>query len=309
MVSKKEELLQSFKKAMFEKLSTMIDQDLCLWGSWLGLLLIRLEKRSTEPFLKKLTLLNSNLSKLHTSGEWEPLTVDAEGLKLYIDGYTGININDNLKFTLYEAIIDYYNLPLITNMERGMLNFCTLQSLRYNGLNLLTLIDQIKKIYNVKLSQLIPPLTTSESIISWEVYMDFTSERMSPQNPDLKWMYAREFDPGVFVKMSYNENVLLCKFVAALIDCSKASGTMPTFSKAGDTYLGITNLRSNAKKLDEKGFYIVTRAHHYLRQQFSYKEESDVIADFLKDYVEEKQTEEQKCFNADQLARMGADLN
>lgn len=28
-----------------------------------------------------------------------------------------------------------------------------------------------------------------------------------------------------------------------------------------------------------------------------------------KDYVEEKQTEEQKCFNADQLARMGADLN
>lgn len=206
--------------------------------------------------MKKLTLLNSNLLKLYTSGEWEPLTVDSEGFKLYIEGYTGININDNLKFTLFEAIIDYYNRPLITNMERGILNFCTLQSLRYNGLNLLTLIDQIKKIYNVKLSQLIPPLATSESLISWETYMDFTSERMAPHNPDLKWMYDREFDPGVFIRMSYNENVLLCNFVAALIDCSKATGSMPSFNKPGPTYLGITELRTNAKKLDEKGFYI-----------------------------------------------------
>lgn len=119
------------------------------------------------------------------------------------------NINDNLKFTLFEAIIDYYNRPLITNMERGILNFCTLQSLRYNGLNLLTLIDQIKKIYNVKLSQLIPPLATSESLISRETYMDFTSERMAPHNPDLKWMYDREFEPVCRITKMFYYVILL----------------------------------------------------------------------------------------------------
>lgn len=82
-------------------------------------------------------------------------------------------------------------------------------------------------------------------------------------------MYAREFDPGVFIKMSYNENVLLCNFVAALIDCSKATGTMPSFRNPGETYKDITNLRVNAKKLDEKGFYLVLRAHNHLRQQYS----------------------------------------
>lgn len=67
-----------------EKLRTISDLDLCIWGPWFGLLLIRLEKRASDPFLKKkLTVLNSNLTKLYTSGGWEPLTIDPERLKLH----------------------------------------------------------------------------------------------------------------------------------------------------------------------------------------------------------------------------------
>lgn len=193
-------------------------------------------------------------------------------------------------------------------MEKGILNFCTLQSLRYNGLNLLTLIDQVKKIYSVKIAQLIPPLATSESLISWEVYMDFTEIRMAANNTDHKWMYAREFDPGVFIKMSYNENVLLCNLLAALIDCSKAEGAMPTFERPGPTYKGISDLRTNAKNLDQIGFVIVSKAHVYLRKQFSFRPESDIIDGFLADHEEEQKKTYRMCLSQEQLDQMASDL-
>lgn len=105
----KEESTDDFKKPLYEKLTSAKESDLCLWAPWFCLLLIRLEKRSKEPFLNKLTSLNSNLLKLYTSGDWEPITIDSAGLGRYIEGYTGINVNDNLKFTLYDAIVEYYN--------------------------------------------------------------------------------------------------------------------------------------------------------------------------------------------------------
>lgn len=135
------------------------------------MLLVRLEKRSSEHFLNKLVTLNSNLTKLYTISNWEPLSLDSlTELKSYLEGYNGLNVNDNLKFTLYNSLIQKYNSPASTHIEKGMLNFTTLQSLRYNGLNLLTLVDQIKKIYNVSLAQLIEPLGTAETVISWKQY-------------------------------------------------------------------------------------------------------------------------------------------
>lgn len=124
-----------FKKDVIERLKEAKTPNSVLWGPWFCLLLVRLETRSLDPFLHKVTALNSNLLKLYTTGEWEPFTIDSSGLSKFMEGFTGININDNLKFTLYDAIIDCYNTTGITNMEKGLLNFCTLQSLRYNGLN------------------------------------------------------------------------------------------------------------------------------------------------------------------------------
>lgn len=160
------------------------------------------------------------------------------------------------------------------------------------------------------MAQLIPPLATSETLVSWEEYMDFTEEKMAPGNKDQKWMYAREFDPGVFVKMSYNENSLLCNLVAALIDCSKASEDMPSFKRPGLTYLGITSLRTNSQKLDNVWFYIALRAHYYLRKQFSYNPESGVIGDSLKDHEEEqkRETVQQRYLTSEQIADMESDL-
>lgn len=109
------------------------------------------------------------------------------GFKDLLEGYTGININDNLKFTLYDSIINKYNEPSSNNMEKGMFNFTSLQSLRYNGgLNLLTLVDRIKKIYNVKIPKLIESLGTAETIVSRKTYMVFSKSRMIDTNKDLK---------------------------------------------------------------------------------------------------------------------------
>lgn len=91
---KRGQATENLKKDLIDKLEKIGEQNLSLWGPWFSLLLIRLEKRSIDPFLNKVTALNSNLLKLYTSGEWEPLTVDSSGLSKYIEGFTGININD-----------------------------------------------------------------------------------------------------------------------------------------------------------------------------------------------------------------------
>lgn len=107
--AEKEATTDDFKRLLFDQLDKAKDLDLALWGPWFCLSLLRLEKRSKDPFLNKLTSLNSNLFKLYTSGDWQPITVASTGFSRFIEGYTGINVNDNLKFTLYDAIIDYYN--------------------------------------------------------------------------------------------------------------------------------------------------------------------------------------------------------
>lgn len=164
----------SYKAKIKTRLIKATDNNLCIWGPWFALLLVRLEKRSNDHFLNKLVTLNSNLTKLYTISQWEPLSLDSlTELKGFLEGYNGLNLNDNLKFTLYNSLIKKYNNPSSTHMEKGMLNFTTLQSLRYNGLNLLTLVDQIKKLYNVSLSQLIEPLGTAETVVSWKEYMKF----------------------------------------------------------------------------------------------------------------------------------------
>lgn len=203
-----------------------------------------------------------------------------------------MNINDNLKFTLYNELIEKYNSTTSTHMEKGMLNFTTLQSLRYNGLNLLTLVDQIKKIYNVRVSQLIESLGTAETVVSWKQYMIFSKSMMIETNQDKKWMFGREFDPSVFVNMSYNENNLLCNLAAVMIDYTKTSGEILTPKNPGPTYSGIIALRPNAKTLGDLGYHLARCAHEHLSLQYSFRGINDTSRKFIKSY---KPNQDQVC--------------
>lgn len=283
---------ENYKTKIKGRLITASDDNLCIWGPWFALLLVRLEKRSSDHFITKLGTLNSNLTKLYTISKWEPLSLDSTSdLKSFLEGYNGLNLNDNLKFTLYNALIKKYNDSSSTHMERGMLNFTTLQSLRYNGLNLLTLVDQIKKIYNVTVSQLIEPLGTAETVVSWKQYMRFSKAMMIETNKDKRWMFAREFDPSVFVNMSYNDNNLLCNLAAAMIDHTKSAGETLSENNPGPTYSEIISLRQNAKTLGALGFHIARKAHEHLSLQYSYRGINPVTTEIIKSYNPRKGVE------------------
>lgn len=180
-----------------------------------------------------------------------------------------------------------------------MLNFTTLQSLRYNGLNLLTLVDQIKKIYNVRVSQLIESLDTAETVVSWKQYMIFSKAMMIETNQDKKWMFAREFDPSVFIHISYNENTLLCNLAAAMIDYSKSGTDNWTARNPGPTYSGITSLRPNATQLGDIGFGFAREAHDYLKLQFSFRGINEKSRRFIKNALKAKVTCQEQGIDED----------
>lgn len=83
---------------------------------------------------------------------------------------------------------------------------------------------------------------------------------------------------------------------------------MPTFERPGPTYKGISDLRTNAKNLDQIGFVIVSKAHVYLRKQFSFRPESDIIDGFLADHEEEQKKTYRMCLSQEQLDQMASDL-
>lgn len=110
---------------------------------------------------------------------------------------------------------------------------------------------------------------------------------MIESNKDQRWMFAREFDPSVFINMSYNENNLLCNLAAVMIDITK-SGESISESSPGPTYTGIIALRQNAKSIGAIGFHIAHSAHKYLTRQFSFKGVTDVTAKFINDFDQQR---------------------
>lgn len=130
---------------------------------------------------------------------------------------------------------------------------------------------------------------------------------MIESNTDQRWMFAREFDPSVFISMSYNENSLLCNLAAVMIDISK-SGDSISETNPGPTYSGIIALRQNAKQIGAIGFHIAHEAHVHLSRQFAYKGITDVTSKIIKDFDKRKKEECKAVMTEEEKAAMFAAL-
>lgn len=78
---------------VWQRLKDASQDDLCIWGPWFALLVIRLEKRSAEHLISKVESLNSNLTKLYTISSWSPINLDGfSSFKTNLEGFNGITL-------------------------------------------------------------------------------------------------------------------------------------------------------------------------------------------------------------------------
>ncbi len=202
------------------------------WGPSFAVLILRLEKRQPATVSTKLSKLHTNLSNLYgTTVGCPDLTYEWDQ---YLKPYSGLLCPEVQKNTVVIGFICAYSRTGITQNTKGLLDFLLLQSLRYTGMLLITLSDQVRLAYGCPLSVLIKLTYTTASSTSWNAMMTvlkdymLKSESVPENEPDREakiarlsdesWYYIREFVPGCFADLAYPKNKFLCTLLAIILD-------------------------------------------------------------------------------------------
>ena len=138
--------------------------------------------------------------------------------------YENMAPESTLRNTVFYGAIQHYHGTATTAMK-GALDFVALQTARYSGMTLITLIGQLTHEYKCLLSELINAFGYATALESWETYSAHSNTYMRAGHTDVKWPYVKEFNPNVFSKLSYGPNYWLCQFLATMIDQQLYSDT------------------------------------------------------------------------------------
>lgn len=135
-------------KKFVDSLNTMKGDDYLIWGPIAVLIILRLEKRNAESTARKLSVSMTLAKNVYSQNFTSPEFSDAAYWLSLFQNYTSVNVPEESKNLLYLGMIETYHKGTATTEFKGLLDFCTLQSLRYTGMILITLIDQVCQLYN-----------------------------------------------------------------------------------------------------------------------------------------------------------------
>mgnify|MGYP001016380650 CR=1 FL=1 len=135
-----------------------------------GFILLRLKKHKVAQVVAKIIKLSPLINRVypvpHTDIPWGIIT-DWEGV--FGQQYENKAPESTLRNTMFYGAIKHYHGTATTSMK-GALDFVALQTARYSGMTLITLVGQLTHEYKCPLSELIDVSGYAIALESWEAY-------------------------------------------------------------------------------------------------------------------------------------------
>lgn len=242
--------LHALSVAIGQKTKNLTADDVLVFGPFLAFLILRFERRSFDACVRKLANMKEDYTKLYPSAKFPDLSFPSNFgiVKKIIMQLKRGQLDIPLKNTVFKAMIFKRHDSGILQSQAGLLDFCLLQALKYSGMQLVTLVDEVMTKYGVNEKIIMDYTLLAGTQKSWRNYNNLCSKyrlRTSAGNSKY-WFYAREFNHAVFVELTFRENSFLCGLMAALLDeISTPSDTIRTQHTAGPAYTNLFRRSGN----------------------------------------------------------------
>lgn len=149
-----------------------------LWGPVFAILLMRCEKRNASQVVEKLRKMAINMKNLYSTPIDCP---NFENRDLWIECLDRLNNNllpESQKNTIFIGFILAYERPGAPNSLKGLLDFLILQSIRYTGMLIITLVEQVLNTFNCPAEVLMKLTFVSTTVQSWTAYGEMLNTYM-----------------------------------------------------------------------------------------------------------------------------------
>lgn len=125
-----------------------------------------------------------------------------------------------------------YHRAAVTKQLTDLLDYLSLQSLRYNGMLILKFIMQIKDYFSCSWSDLCRYTCSKPMELTWNRFFNHACTWMKKRTStetvtDLEkyWYYARNFKGTAFPELSFSTNQYSCRIFAIILDKIQDSET------------------------------------------------------------------------------------
>ncbi|KAK7603896.1 hypothetical protein V9T40_004169 [Parthenolecanium corni] len=202
-------------------------------------------------------------------GQEVPLKIPSEQhLVSLLAKYSGAKPEKLLANTVYGGFIYSFHKQDLNYDTKGWLNFLALQSMRFSGMPLMSLIVEFvqKCCHNdVNLKRIYFSLTCSRAPHSWVTYTRVPKE----YSDDPFWPYCRMFSKDVFQDLTYQPNHWLCNVTAFMLDkdCNPdAFEEWPTF---GPRYENLVKFKDSSLHMTRDDYESAKEIHfHFEYERF-----------------------------------------
>lgn len=238
-------LLSSEEKNFFEEVTKLKSRTLVIWCSAYACLLLRLADRGVGYVRRRLSQLNQHLADAYSLDESLPrVPFDSPIFLERLRRLSDYTVDPVRKNTLYKGLIERYEHSVVPQRTKKLLNFLLLTSLRYRGMNLITLVDECRKLYAISTDKLVRITSADETTSSWQTYTRYMNTFVRGSF-DKRYKYCQVFRPQMYSDLHFNANFHLCSLLCLLIDVRKLkSGCGPS------TVLYHKTLKRQAPRLD-----------------------------------------------------------
>ncbi len=205
------------EKLWVETIMAMSEETLAVWGTAYACLLLRLHDSGPVYVMDKLRKLNEELASIYEIKIDEfPRVPQCEQFFNRLKIYSNYEVEQKSRDTVYKGMIERYESLDTTTSTKQLLNFLLLKSLRYKGMPLLTLVDEVIKLYDVELIDLMRSTLFCKTVDSWKTFYQFVYS--DTYHNYKKWKYCVSFDSKALPDLRFATNRNLCSLLTALID-------------------------------------------------------------------------------------------
>ncbi|XP_065214961.1 uncharacterized protein LOC135841744 [Planococcus citri] len=209
------------------------------WGPWLATIILGLDADNVTSVANSINVLFSKLYRLYRGIGFNFSEVNIQLWEECLKRIKIVDLDEPKKNALFRAIIQVYHDDNTANTTVDLLNLTIIPSLRFKNMELITLIDQFRRMIGCGQVGALVGTLSAGTLSSWKNYVKMTETYLNPKHPSGKdplWPYAREFDSTVFLDMSYEENYRLCNMLAMIIDLNESSSYSYQGNNIGPTY-------------------------------------------------------------------------
>ncbi|XKL67480.1 hypothetical protein PGB90_002971 [Kerria lacca] len=143
------------RKDQLDSFSTVTETEVFVWGPFVAFILARFERRQTQSAIAALSRANSVYEQFYPNGVKLNFTFgDIETITRATPNFTTGQFDVEIKKCVFKSMIVTREKAEGHQQTQGLLDFYMLQSLRYTGMTLVTLMAQATALYGCSDAQL-----------------------------------------------------------------------------------------------------------------------------------------------------------